>query len=840
MSKFGIPVLLMATLAIGVPGLWADSSLGSAGRLAPRIDQKVGEIRHVSGDLVYVQGLSGSAPVWSQLRVLPGNGRNEVGTLEVIKDLGEMLVARVLSDSGEQFKVHSRVMPIEGSPPPGHRARRIVYAENVPKGPRLDGRLDDPVWLEARAIEGFVQRDPDYWMPSTERTVVRILYDEEKIYFGFECFLSDSGRVVANNMRRDSSLRHDDNVQILLDTYNDRQTGFFFFVNPLGAQRDIILSEGGRTSNGDWDCIWEVRTRQHATGWTAEIAIPLNQLRFRLGEPIVWGINLGRNISYKNEEVRLVVGGGRASSSRARYWTSDIGELRGLEGLRSRRLLNVTPYMLPGTSIDREGDNPEENPSFESGVDLRYGLTPNLTADLSYNTDFAQVEGDQEQVNLSQFSLFFPEKRGFFLEGANLFDFGEAAEDRSGGTLPPTLLFYSRRIGLEEDRPVPVRLATKIVGKANRTSVGALNVLTDSRSFTEDGDSLFIPRSNFSAIRVKRDLLARSNVGFIFVNKQSKLSDSGWGHYNRAGGVDFSYSPAASLSLQGFVARTWDSETGTRGNAQFGRLIYCGNRLSGKLGFLNVDPEFEPAVGFVNRREGLEGFRRYFGRMKARPRPGLGGIRYFSIGPEFNMITDRENRVKSLESELSWWTIFNSGHNYQIAVTTQHEEVDEPFAPSDRREEVEIPAGSYTFTTFTTGPWTDRSRKAYVRIRLQAGGYFTGHRFATLLEGEARPTGRFSVGIRHVSNWIRLPQGKLSLNTLGARVIYSLTTDFFFKLFAQWNNDKELVSTNFLVNYRFRPGSNLFFVFDQAFGTESGIAQRNRAVLMKIAYQVGI
>ncbi|MDP6041850.1 MAG: DUF5916 domain-containing protein, partial [Candidatus Latescibacteria bacterium] len=487
---------------------------------------RAGVVKEINGDLAYVSGLNGSAPLGSQLQVDHGSPSN--GTmLEVIKKLDDdVLVARVVEENGAPVKVSDRIRVVatqsEGE------ALRAVYAVRVDKAPKMDGRLDDAVWQEAQPIEGFVQRDPGYWVPSTERTVARIVYDNEKLYFGFECYDSEPQRIVANNMRRDSEVWGDDNVQILLDTYNDRQNGMFFFVNSLGAKRDLILSQEGRTYNDDWDCVWESKGYRHDKGWSAEVAIPFDQMRFKEEEDAVWGINLARFIARKSEASAIMIGQ-RSASSLQRYRTTDLAELRGLKALKTKRVFQVKPYVLPGASKNLLAANPSATTSFESGVDVRYGLTSNMILDLSYNTDFAQVEGDQEQVNLTQFPTFFPEKREFFLEGSTLFDFGEAATSRGGDSRPPTILFYSRRIGLESGQPVPILLGSKLAGKTGNTSIGVINALTDSKTHS---DGSVIERSNFSVFRMKQDVLARSNVGAIFVNKQTSVPGSGWDTYN--------------------------------------------------------------------------------------------------------------------------------------------------------------------------------------------------------------------------------------------------------------------------------------------------------------------
>ena len=798
-----------------------------------------GQVTRVAGDLAYVTGLNGSAPLWSMLEVENGSG---VGAqLEVIKELEDLLVTRVLA-TGTGIRAGDGVGVRQvGAQQSVTKSRRTAHAARVTKGPTINGRLDDAAWAQATPIRGFVQRDPNHWLPSSEETTALIVYDEKSIYFGFQCKLPDSSGVVANNMRRDSDIFGDDNIQIMLDTYNDRQNGFFFFVNPLGAQSDLMLSNEGRSYNLDWDCNWTSKVHQYKDRWTVEVEIPFSQLRFKEADEMVWGINLSRYIARKNEASQFVVGL-QSSSSTERYRMSDIGELRGLKRIRSKRPVQLKPYVLPGTSRDYVLPFAEEDPTFEIGGDLRYGLTSNLSLDVSYNTDFAQVEGDQEQTNLTQFKLFFPEKREFFLEGSNLFEFGERAERTGGGTRPPTLLFYSRRIGLEEGQKIPIILGTKVAGKEGRTSVGALNVVTNNRSFfdVDDGDSVHVRRTNYSVVSLRRDVFSKSNVGVMVVNKQIDDPVEGWDSFNRAVGVDFNYSPTRNLNFQAFAARTWDSTIDDADDARFAMMNYRGRDYWARFKILDVEDQFEPAVGFVNRRGDLDGFRRYDIYLRARPRPDLPGVRYMSIGPEAQILTDRDNNVKFWTAEMSWFTSFNTGDFWSIQSETTHDVVDEAFAPSDRRADIEIPTGEYTFTTISTGPRPSRSRKLRPGFRIEAGTYYTGRRYTFDTESVFLPSGKLSYELSYEGNWIRLPQGNFSIHTLSNRLLYSFTTDFFVKLFVQWNNDSESAGVNFLMNYRYRPGSDVFFVFDHGYDTFDGFSRRNRSVLVKWSYLLNL
>jgi hypothetical protein len=364
-----------------------------------------------------------------------------------------------------------------------------AMAVRIPPGqtPRIDGRLDEEVWALGPASGDFVQREPDFGAPATERTEFRILYDDRKIYFGVWLWDSDPAGIMGNEMKRDSGLRRGDQLKIVIDTFHDHRNGFYFSTNPLAALKDANTVENGRTINYDWNIVWENETSIDDRGWYVEIAIPFSQLRFKtaVGET-TWGLNLCRIIMRKNEEAYWV--------PFPREWTangfarlSNAGVITGLQDLRARRRIELLPYVSPRVQRDFAAAHPAESRA-DAGFDFKVGVTDDLIADLTYNTDFAQVEADQEVVNLTRFSLFFPEKRQFFTESIGIFDYGKSASSPGGdaaasdpGILP---LFYSRRIGLDDGQEVPLIGGGKLTGKVGPYSVGVMNITTDTAGST--------------------------------------------------------------------------------------------------------------------------------------------------------------------------------------------------------------------------------------------------------------------------------------------------------------------------------------------------------------------
>ena len=511
----------------------------------------------------------------------------------------------------------------------------------------IDGDLTETDWQHAEPMNEFTQVEPNEGENITETTELRILYDDENIYFGFTCYDSDMSKLIANEMRRDArDLHENDNVFVLLDTYNDKRSGFFFRMNPLGAVQDRAITNSGDSMNTDWDAVVKCKSKINDAYWTAELSIPFSQLRFENNDPMTWGINAGRGIARLREEA-IWMPVPSSYGGRAKYRTAHVGNLAGLKGIAPSRNLEFLPYLLPGiTQVKDDNDILQTTREFKLGFDAKYGITSNLTADITYNTDFAQVEADEEQVNLTRFSLFFPEKRPFFLEGAGLFDFG--IPRTSSRRPPPMLLFYSRRIGLAQGNAIPIIFGGKASGKVGSYGVGFLNVLTNAfhEVGTDDDDPIDIPRTNFSVMRITKDIAAGSRIGMMAVNKDEL------GDYNRAGGFDFEYRPNDRLNVQGMWARTFEPGMSGQNNAWHLGSRWQNNRFRLEGAYTDIDDDFNPAVGYV-RRTGIRNLR---GEARWIGKPQKFGIRQIWTGPEVNYILNH-NKGNIFDSNLEEWNI---------------------------------------------------------------------------------------------------------------------------------------------------------------------------------------
>jgi hypothetical protein len=732
-----------------------------------------------------------------------------------------------------------------------------VQARLATVPPSIDGRLDDPVWQEAVPIDAFYQREPVLGAPASERTVVRILYDAGHIYLAFECFDSNPQGIVANQMRRDADLGENDNVEVIFDTYNDRRGGVFFSTNPLGARRDMLLTNEGRSRNEAWDRVWTSRAQIHAAGWSAEIAIPFDQLRYAAGTEGTWGINISRTIRRKNEKVFLLPPP-LSYGSRGSYRTSRLSALKGLGTLRATTPFEAVPYISGGVFKDRQAVDRANQFNGDLGFDLKYGLTPSLTADVSYNTDFAQVEADQEQVNLTRFSLFFPEKRDFFLEGAGVFEFGEGRGSSRGP--PPTLLFYSRRIGIETGHSLSVLYGAKLTGRHGPYEIGVLDMLTQADTFFDEVeeqrllsstgelleaedpllaqhtildtvdvdvvDTLDVRRTHFSVLRLRRDLFGRSSIGFIATNRDPAAEAA----HNRAAGVDLNLSLLqATLQLRGFLARSFSPDFSSKeGAGQLAvdhRIGFWENRAS----YLDVQQNFNPEVGFAPRAD----IRRYRTSTRYRPLSGVSWIRRFSLGPSFTYLTDQGGTVQSRQVNTSVFTQLEAGDWIGVRYRYRFEDLDEAF---EVHKDIEIPMGDHSFSSFSLNLFSDEGRRLSGNLNLESGQFFNGTRHRLGGEIAFKVSGRLTLESDYGLNLVDLPAGSFTTNRLSNRFSFSFTPDFYVRGFVQWNSAREVVGGNFLLNYRYSPGSDLFLVYNQAWDTEGKVRQLNRAVQFKVAH----
>ena len=718
-----------------------------------------------------------------------------------------------------------------------------VRAIKLTEGIRLDGVLDEPVYATVAAITGLVQLMPDEGAPATEKTEAWIMFDSTNIYV--------SGRVwdsappsewVANEMRRDTTqLRDNDAFWVVFDTFYDRRNGVAFYTNSLGALGDFAITNEGNP-NSDWNPVWDVRTGRFEGGWTVEMQIPFKSLRYRPGPTQVWGVQLRRTIRRKNELAFLTpvpIAAGR----RGIFRVSDAATMVGLEVPGASNNLEIKPYGIAGLTTDVDATPPTRNAGDgDAGLDVKYGITQNLTADLTYNTDFAQVEADEQQVNLTRFSLFFPEKREFFLEGQGIFDFargggpstrdsalrqegGSGSRSSSGGGNAPTL-FYSRRIGLEEGTVVPIVGGGRVTGKAGAFDIGALNIQTD-----EEAISGAVP-TNFTVLRLKRDILRRSSVGAIFTNRSVSLVDDG---SNQAYGVDGTFSFYDNVSLLGYFAKTETPGLEAEDTSYQGQFTYAGDRYGFQAEHLVVEDNFVPEVGFLRR----DNFRRSYGTARFSPRPrSIDAIRQFRLEGSFDYIlTADTGQIETRQAQVGFSTEFENSDRVGVSVADNYEFLLEPFEPGPG---VILPPGGYGFLDLEATYSPGAQRRLTGTFTVRVGEYFSGDiRSVGFSRGRLAVTQQLSVEPTVSVNWIDTPQGSFRTDLGVARVTYTFTPRMFFSGLIQYNSATDTISSNLRLRWEYKPGSELFVVYTEEQDTDPLRPNRfsqlkNRGLVVKV------
>ncbi len=727
-------------------------------------------------------------------------------------------------------------VPIHGPTPPAPPAvetrdgdtRVTIRAVRLTEPLRIDGQLDETHYHDVQPISGFVQLEPDAGAPATEKTELWIAFDDDTLYITFRCWDSQpESRWLVNEMRRDhGNIPNNENVAFWFDTFYDQRNASVFEISPLGGIWDAQLVNG--RNNVDWNPVWARRTGRFEGGWTAEIGIPFKSLRYKPGASQVWGFNARRTVRWKNEDsflTRVPRRGGNARGSI--FLIANGATLVGLDAPPGSSNLEIKPYAVSSLSTDRQSKPIRANdPDGDLGVDVKYGLTQNLTADLTYNTDFAQVEVDAQQVNLTRFSLFYPEKRDFFLENQGIFDFGGAGGNATSGGVTP-LLFFSRRIGLNGSQVVPIRAGGRLTGKVGKFTVGFLDVQTGQDSTT------VTPATNFSVVRVKRDILRRSSFGAIFTGRS--VSTLGMGS-SETYGVDAALGFGSSLNINTFLAKT--ATPGIPDDDMSSRLAvnYNGDRYGLEVDRLAVGSNFRPEVGYVQRDD----LRRSYALARFSPRlRSVRHLRRFLSNVSFDYIADGRGTLETREASAQVGVEFENADEIDLQHSRYYEFLKAPFriAPG-----VVIPVGGYSFEDSAVSLKLENIHRLSGTISLAHGSFYSGYKTTLGLN-----SGRFQVTPRIILepatsiNWIDLVEGSFTSATASTRATYTVTPFMFFSGLVQYNSSTRVVSSNVRLRWEYLPGSEFFVVYtderDTAVRDVSSL--RNRAVVVKINRLLG-
>jgi hypothetical protein len=712
------------------------------------------------------------------------------------------------------------------------RTRVVAMALRTSNPPTVDGTLDDPAWQAAKPLTDFTQTEPLEGQPASEKTEVRILYDDRFVYVGVICYDSDPSQIIVTDTRRDSSLTDMDSFQMIFDTYHDRQNGFVFGTNPQGTQYDAQVRDEGETQSGtggpvlgrvqtgsgggvnvNWDATWDVKTRVTDIGWTAEFSIPLRTLRYG-PPPQVWSVNFMRNIQRKREKAYW--------SPVARQHTinrlSSAGDLRGLE-LKSPRNFKVTPYAVTSATKDFAAGT-KASADGDWGLDAKLGLTPSVNLDLTYNTDFAQVEVDEQQINLTRFNLVFPEKRPFFLENAGLFSVG-----RSGDID----LFFSRRIGIDASGSlVPIKGGARVTGKTRGVNVGLLNMQTEDVGPT--------PANNYTAFRVNRDLPNRSSIGAIFTGRAATGGKAGLGDWNRTWGTDGKLGIGETVTFTGFAARTETPGRAGREYAYNGGAEYKDRNTRTYLEYGQTGESFNPEMGFLRRGGGYQRLSTGFFETVRTKWVSNAGFRELAPHFAYSRYSDIGGGLQSamlhLDNHLDW----ENGNYISPGFNIDWEGLDVPF---EVYPGVVVPPGIYRspHTAFRTH--TDRRKWVSVDYDWDYGGFLSGHQNSISPAITVRQSGTVSVSLRWTRNDIDLPQGAFVTNLGALRATYNFSTMLYAQVLVQYNDRTKRWSTNLRFNWLNTAGTGLYLVYND---TESlnGLGPVDRTFVVKYSRQFDV
>ncbi len=738
---------------------------------------------------------------------------------------------------------------VGGPPPPVPPAtinrdaagRATLRAVRLEEPLRVDGVLDEGVYETTPPFGEFVQQVPVEGAPSTERTDAWILYDDDAVYVAGRLWDSaPASRWVANEMRRDSfQTVQNEHLIATFDTFYDRRNAFAFMVNALGGFIDFQLTDEGNP-NIDWNPVWDSSVGRFDGGWTVEMAIPFKSIRFRPGDAEqLWGLQLGRHISWKNERTYLnpvPISGGPGE-----FRVSAGATLTGLEVPAGNRTFEMKPYAIGGLASDIASGIRNDGTG-DAGIDVKYGVTENLTADFTYNTDFAQVEVDEQQVNLTRFSLFFPEKRDFFLEGRGIFDFGRGARfgggGGGGGGARPTggggffgggdvpIIFFSRRIGLEQrdgvSRTVPILGGGRLTGRVGPFSIGALGIGTGSEN------TVGAEPTAFTVLRVSRDILRRSRIGAIYTGRSVSLTGPG---SNEVYGADGQFAFHDNVYVNGYYARSRTADRAGDDASYQGVFTYNGDLVALQLDHLRVGSNFNPEMGFLRRAD----FRRTFATANYAPRPrSIESVRQFTFGGSLDYIETGAGTVETRIAQLRFQTEFENSDRFGVDVQRNYELIPYAFPLGG---DVAINPGHYDFQDYFVSYSLGAQRRVSGTVTFQRGGFYDGTITAVgYRRGRVELTPQFSVEPGLSINRIELPIGAATIPLVTSRVTYTLTPRMFFGGLIQYNASNTSLGTNLRLRWEYQPGSELFVVYNDTRDTSLRGAPllENRAFIVKL------
>ncbi len=717
--------------------------------------------------------------------------------------------------------VVASVTPARAQPPATARASGLILQAHRVADLTVDGRLDEAIYRDTAPFDQFVEQEPQEGAPVTEKTEVWVLFDERNVYVSARMWDSHPERMIANEMRRDGSdIFNNENFSVAFDTFNDQRTAVYFMTNILGAMRDAQVVSGGPL-NGDWNPIWNPKAQRFDQGWTLELAVPFKSIRYPSVGEQTWGIQMRRVVRWKNEishltRIPAAIGGNGITRP------AFAATLTGMVTPAAGHNLELKPYAISRDVTDRLSV-PARRHDLDAafGGEVKYGVTKGLTLDLTYNTDFAQVEDDLQQVNLTRFGLFFPEKREFFLEGQGIFSFGGVGGgSTAGGDVP--FMFFSRNIGLFAGQPVPIVGGGRLTGKAGKFSIGLMDVQTSASS------RLSAPSTNFGVVRVRRDILRKSAIGLIATQRTPST-----GHNNAAFGVDANFESGLTL-INTYWAKTVTDGRSGKDQSYYASYDYNADRYGLSGSTLGAGANFNPEMGF-QRRSNFR-WQSLSGRFSPRPVKRWKAVRKFYYTGSFDYYTDNNNVLQSRLAGAGFRIERQNQDQYSVTVTDNLEALVAPFRVATG---VTIPVGSYDFRNVNLSYQPSVRHKVRGTFQYNTGSFYDGNRQLFSYSGRIDLTPQLGVEPSVSLNFVKLPYGDFTSHVVSTRTTYTLNPRSFVAALVQFNSSTRTVSSNVRFRWEYIPGSDLFFVYNEGRTTDPLepdrlTALQNRTFVIKV------
>jgi hypothetical protein len=664
---------------------------------------------------------------------------------------------------------------------------RAVFTDNPPV---IDGFVNDTVWKNGGVVDKLFQREPRTGEEVSEKTEFYFLFNQDNFYIGIRCFDSPE-RITAKELAWDADLGNDDRAQVIFDTYLDGRNGYWFQIGPRGSIGDALISENGKDFNKSWDGIWDGKAKITDNGWEAEMIIPFKTLGFKKGQE-TWGLKLIRHIKRKSESSYWPA----TSLNADKFQISDAGRIEGITNITQGLGLDIVPYLTGGISKKQDADS---KPVFNGGLDAFYQITPSIKAAVTVNTDFAQTEVDEKQINLTRFSLYFPEKRDFFLDGSNYFTFGING-DRENPHSTLMIPFFSRRLGLDtEGNPIPIIYGGKFTGKAGNWNFGLLHIKDDNEW----------ENSGFSAGRISRNFGKQSSIGIIGTNGNAFSED-----INSLAGIDLRLASSKISGNKILVGNLYGVKSFTKGvsgdDLSFGTEInYPNDLFNFRIGYLQIGNNFLPGLGFLPRKN----IHDFYGGLGIGPRPDNSAILQVKSGIKYALIYEL-NSGDLLSSQVDFNItdiIFLSGDIISLASQYSYEFLNKDFTLFTSHT---IPAGNYDFWRHSLQVTTAKRRELWVLSKFATGSFYSGKRTDLLLQAGYKIIVPIYFGIESDRKWVSLPDGDFVAQ------IYRLNLNFLFSPslswynFVQYENQSKTAGWQSRFQWIIKPGREIFLTFN--------------------------